>query len=295
MEVFRRVVEEGAFASAARKLQLSPGSVSKHVAALEASLDTRLLHRTTRSIGLTAAGQAYYDRLCVVLDDLASLERDVRGDATALSGTLRVAVPMSLGLAAIAPVVAEFLERHPKVHLDLALNDRRVDLVEDGIDLALRVAETLPDSTLVARRLAPMPRVLVGSPDYLSRRGTPQHPRDLEQHDCIRYSRLDAPDVWPLQRDDETVRAHVRGSLSADNSLALIAALRSGLGLALVPTFTASEALADGSLVQVLADWSPPPRWIYGVYPTRRQLSAKVRAFLDFVADALDKGPPPPQ
>lgn len=287
MEVFRTVVEEGSFASAARKLRLSPGSVSKHVSALERSLETRLLHRTTRSVGLTTVGQEYYERLSSLLDELGDLEGDVRGDTTTLSGTLRVSVPMSLGVAALAPIVSEFLLRHPDVHLDLSLSDRRVDLVEEGLDLALRVAEGLPDSTLIARRLAPMPRALVAAPAYLARTGTPTHPSDLERHACIRYSRLDGSGTWVFSKGDDVVRVRVRGPLSVDNSLAMVDALRAGLGMAVLPTVTAADALASGALVEVLPAWAPPPRWIYGVYPTRRQLSAKVRLFLNFLAAAL--------
>lgn len=288
MRVFRAVVDEGAFARAARRLRFSNAAVSKHVAALEDALNTRLLHRTTRSLGLTPEGSAYYARATALLDEIDALERELREGGETPRGTLRVTAPMSFGLARLAPALPTFLSAHPDVKVDLALTDRFVDVVEEGVDVAIRVARALPDSSLIARRLADAPRVLVAAPAYLAARGAPRVPSDLSTHACLRYTRLHDAAAWTFTSPDgaqETVR--VDGPLDVDSSLALRGALLAGLGLTLTPRFVVADALADGGLVPCLEPWTAEPASVYGVYPARQHLSAKLRAFLDFAAHAF--------
>ncbi len=292
MEAFCTVVEEGTFAGAGRKLARSTSSISKHVAALESALDTRLLQRTTRSVGLTAAGRAYYERVSHLLDEISTLEKGLRGEAETLAGTLRVAAPMSLGLARISTVLPRFLDRHPDIHVEFALSDRRIDIVEEGVDVAIRVAESLPDSTLIATRIGAMPTALVASPAYLARCGEPEHPEDLAGHACIRYSRIRTAEHWRFSSGDEEHAVGVRGPLSVDNSLAMRASLVHGMGLAVLPEFAVEDELRAGTLVRCMVRWSPPQRSVYGVYPTPRHLSAKVRAFLAFMREVWSQQAP---
>ncbi|MAT27303.1 MAG: LysR family transcriptional regulator [Sandaracinus sp.] len=288
MRIFRTVVEEGAFARAARRLRLSNAAVSKHVAALEEALGTRLLHRTTRRLALTPDGRAYLERAAALLDELDALEHAMREGAEAPRGTLRVAAPLSFGLARLAPALPRFLDAHPEVRVDLALTDRFVDVVEEGVDLAVRVARALPDSSLIARRLAAAPRVLVAAPAYLEAHGTPEAPAELEAHACLRYTGMRDFDRWRFQGPaGDAVEVEVDGPLDADNSLALRPALLAGLGLTLTPRFVVAPDLEAGLLVPVLEDWEAPPATVFGVYPARRHRSAKLRAFLGFAERAL--------
>lgn len=293
MRVFRAVVEEGAFAGAARKLRLSKAAVSKHVAALEAALDTRLLHRTTRSLGLTPEGSAYLERAASLLDELDALERELREGQDAPRGALRVTAPVSYGLARLSPALPSFLEANPEVKVELVLTDRFVDVVEERIDVAIRVAVALPDSSLIARRLTVSPRMLVASPAYLARRA-PTSPAELADHPCLRYTRVRDAEAWTFAHPDgrrETVE--VDGPLDVDSSLAMRGALLAGVGLTLVAEFVVADDLARGELVPCLAPWTAEPATVYAVYPARRHLSAKVRAFLDFAASTASARPGP--
>lgn len=287
IRVFRAVVVEGAFAGAARRLGLSTSMVSKHVAALEADLATRLLHRTTRSLGLTPEGRIFFERTSTLLDELDELERELREGGDAPRGLLRITAPMSYGMARVAPVLPAFLEAHPDVRVDLSLTDRVVDVVDEGIDLAIRVVRSLADSTLIATRLAPMPRVLVGAPAYFERRGRPLTPADLEHHACLRYTGLRDPDTWAFAGPDGEVSVHVEGPLTLDNSLALRHAAVAGIGLFLTPLFVVEDLLQDGTLERCLDEWAPEAAAVYGVYPARRHLSPKLRAFLAFAKPRL--------
>lgn len=291
MHVFRTVVDQGAFTRAARRLRLSNAAVSKHVAALEEALGTRLLHRTTRSLSLTSAGTAYYQRATRLLDELDQLERDVRAERDEPSGVLRIAAPMSFGVARLGPALPAFLAANPKVELDLSLTDRFVDVVEEGVDVAIRIAASLPDSSLVATKLGTVQRVLVGSPKYLRARGRPRMPSDLESHACLRYTRSDAPSLWTFRGPDGDVAVRVSGPLSSDNSLAMRASLVAGIGLALTPEFVVEEDVRAKRLVRCLEGWEPEPRTVYAVHPASRHLSAKVRAFVAFAKRTLvDEG-----
>lgn len=287
MQVFCAVVEEGAFARAARRMRLSNAAVSRHVSALEDDLETRLLHRTTRRLSMTPEGTIYYERSRAILEEIEGLERELRHEGPDPVGTLRVAAPMTFGLARISPIIGSFCEAFPHVEVELALSDRMVDLVADGVDVAIRVAQSLPESSFVAARLAPFERVLVAAPEYLERRGAPQHPGDLESHACVRFLQLANPDVWVFERDGEEVRVRVSGPLSTNNSLAMVDALVDGIGLALVPAVAVSSHVDAGRLRRCLSAWQPRARSVFAVYPTRRHLNPRVRAFVDFVRSAF--------
>jgi DNA-binding transcriptional LysR family regulator len=288
MEAFVRVAEARSFSEAARRLGQSKSVVSRQVAALEEELGARLLTRTTRSLALTEAGRTYFERAARILADVDEADASVSLLAGAPRGRLRVNAPMSFGFLHLAPQLPLFMERYPEVEVDMAMNDRMVDLVEEGFDVAVRITGRLPDSSLVARKLAPVRMAIVASPDYLARRGEPASPEELAGHDCLLYT----SDQWQLTGLDGKPRpVHVRGRLRANNGDALRAAALAGLGLALLPTFIVGRDLQDGTLVPVLCNHIPCQSTLYAVYPEVRQLSPKVRAFVDFLAAQLGPNP----
>jgi DNA-binding transcriptional LysR family regulator len=288
MRVFRRVVECSGFAAAARDLGISNAVASKQVAALERALNARLLNRTTRRMSLTEAGGAYYASAVRILDEIDEAARAMQDLDAAPRGKLRVSAPMSLGLLHIARVIPDFLERHQAVELDLVMNDRVVDLVEEGFDMALRGRTQLADSSLVARRLLPIRRVVCAAPAYLERRGAPGSPADLARHECLIYTLSDRPTEWPIA--GRIVK--VRGRFHANNSTGLYEALLAGFGIALMPTFLVGDDLRAGRLRVLFGDDAVETQALYAVYPQSRYVPAKVRAFIDFLAARL--GPEPP-
>lgn len=281
MAVFAKVVEQQGFSAAARALGMSKSAVSKQVAALEDRLGARLLNRTTRRLSLTDAGTAFYERCARVLAEAEEAERAVGSLQAEPRGLLKINAPMSFGVLHLAPAIPEFMERHPAVTVDITLNDRIVDLIDEGYDLAVRIAR-LPDSSLVARRLAPGTRVFCASPDYLERHGTPSHPRDLAEHNCMIYSYMPLEE-WRYRGPDGEGSVRVRGSLRANNGEVLRAALLAGLGIAPMPTFIVGPDLRTGRLRTVLDAYRDDASSVYAVYPHARYLSAKVRLFVDFL------------
>jgi len=291
MTVFARVVEAGSFARAADRLDLSNSAVSRHVADLEQHLGVRLLHRTTRRLALTEAGEAYHVRCVQLLADLEDAESGVSAGASTARGTIRLTASINFGVRHLAPLVAAFIEHHPLVRVDVALSDHRVDLVEAGLDLAIRIGAPGGDS-LVARRLAESRLVLCASPDYLRRRGTPRTLADLATHDCLLYHHVEPRNVWSLlDRKGREHSVRVSGPVDADNGDFLVALAAAGLGIAMEPDFIVGPELADGRLVRILEDWRGRATGIYAVYPSRRHLPAKVRLFVDFLADQLRARP----
>jgi DNA-binding transcriptional LysR family regulator len=287
MQLYVSVVETGSISAAAERLNLAKSAVSRRLADLETRLGVSLIHRTTRRLNLTDTGRAYYDRCIVILADLEEAESAVSQSHRALQGRLKVALPHSFGLLHLAPLIQDFMTRHPEVRFELDFNDRQIDLMQEGFDLAIRIA-TLADSSLIARRLAPIRHAVCASPDYLARYGTPSVAADLAHHVGLAYSNLNDPGLWSYRGPDGlpgSVRVPLR--LAASSGEFLIRAAIAGEGLILFPTFYLHEALRSGQLVKVLTDHSWPELSAYAVYPPTRHLSSRVRAFIDFVADRL--------
>ena len=291
MAVFARVVEENGFTQAAQRLGLSKSAVSKHVSQLEDRVGARLLQRTTRRISLTDVGAAFYERCARILAEVQEAELAVSRLQSAPRGTLRLSAPMSFGRSHLGPAIAEFLQLYPELHIEMDMSDRVVDLVDEGYDLAVRIAR-LTDSSLIARRLCAAPRVICASPAYLATRGTPQRPTDLTSHNCLLYSYLSTGDTWHFPTDGgEDVAVHVTGNLRANNGDVLLEGAMAGLGIAGAPAFMAEPALADGRLVEILKPYRDFGAAVHAVYPHNRHLSVKVRAFIDFLAQRFVSDP----
>ena len=283
LATFVCVADTGSISGAADRLDVAKSAVSRRLRDLETHLGVELLHRTTRHLALTPSGEAFYHRARRLLADLDEAEEAVTREHGELTGTLRIAAPLSFGLMHLQPAVAAFMTLHPGVDFDLNLDDRESDLVGEGFDLGIRLAQ-LPDSTLMARKLAPIRNIAVASPGYLARRGTPTHPADLADHDCLVYSNVPESRVWGYTGARGRWQA-VRGRrrLRVNNGDFLREAAISGAGVAIEPTFIVHRAIADGRLVPILTDVAWPEIGAYAVYPQTRHLSARVRAFIDFL------------
>ena len=290
MEVFARVVETGSFAKAADAMGLSRGMVSKHVMALEERLGVRLLNRTTRKLNLTEVGSGYYDRCRQIVNEAWEAEQAATQLNAEPRGELRVNAPMTFGTKHLGPALPHFLDRYPDVTVDLTLNDRVIDLIDEGFDLAIRIGQ-LSDSSLIARRLAPARSVVCASPSYLRTRGIPEHPTQLQAHRCLSYTLVRNPRDWVFNGPDGEVTVRVDGPLRANNGEALVAAGVRGLGILRAPTFIVGDELARGDLVPIMTHWQPPDMGIFAVYPHNRHLSAKVRRFVDFLSEWLTATP----
>ena len=281
--MFAKVVETGSFAAAARRLGTSSGQASKLVARLESDLGVKLLNRTTRALALTEAGQAYALRLRGLIEAFDDLEAEVRDAGATPRGRLRLTAPLGFGTIRLAPLLARFACDHPAIHLDVQFTDRIVNLVDEGLDAAIRVGNPT-DGTLVARRLGTSRLVAVAAPAYLAARGTPQAPADLAAHDCVIDTNLRDPQTWDFARAQ---RVTVTGRLSFSDVTACLIAAEAELGIARVPDFAAGPSLAAGRVAEVLAPHAPPPFGIHALYPAGRHLPAKVRALIDFLVPAL--------
>lgn len=283
VEAFVRVAEVESFSGAARKLGASKSAVSRLVSALEARLGARLFHRTTRALTLTEAGRGYLDRARSILADLDEADHCVGELQAAPRGRLRVNAPMSFGFLHLAPAIPDFLALYPEVQIDLSMNDRFVDLVEEGFDVAVRIG-ALASSSLIARKLAPVRRVVCASPAYLAQRGTPQTPDDLKAHDCLPNSNIARLHEWRfVGGEGRAWPVEVNGRLSANNGDALRIAALKGLGLAFLPSFIVGADLQSGALTSVLDRFVAQDMTLNAVYPHARHLSPKVRAFVDFL------------
>jgi DNA-binding transcriptional LysR family regulator len=286
MRALRRVVELGSFTAAADALGISHTVVSRQISHLEAKLGAPLLNRTTRRFALTAAGRDYYEASRHILDALDDADRAVGQHQASPTGRLRINAPMAFGTQELAHWLPQFLARYPDLQVDLVCNDRIVDLIEDGFDVALRLTRDLPDSTLIAKRLASSQVMLVASPDYLRRHGTPRTPHDLLAHNCLTYGQLARPSEWRFTAPDGgAVTVTVRGSLQANNGMALRTVALAGTGIATTASFIVHEDLRRGALVRVLPDYAIRPRELYVLYPHNRHLSPTVRAFVAFAAE----------
>ncbi|MGQ0675742.1 MAG: LysR substrate-binding domain-containing protein [Rhodospirillales bacterium] len=288
MAVFARVVETNGFTSAARDLGLSKAAVSKQVARLEDRLGVRLINRSTRRLGLTEAGRDYYERARRILAEIEEAELSAASRQANPRGLLRVNAPVTFGQAHLAPLLPDFMRRYPQVQVDMVLSDRFVDVIEEGFDLAVRVAE-LPSSSLIARRLCGAPHVVAAAPSYLAARGTPRPPRERARHDCLRDSYLATREEWRFIDAGKAIGVRVSGPLRANNGDVLRHAAIAGLGIVYGPSFVVAGALAAGALVPLLEDWRIPDAGVHAVYPPGRPLGAKIRVFVEFLAGALGR------
>jgi DNA-binding transcriptional LysR family regulator len=284
--VFIAVADQGSFAAAARRLGRSPASVTRAVADLEARLGVRLLTRTTRAVSTTEAGQRFLGGAKRVLADLDEIERAAAGQGTAPRGELRLTAPILFGRLHVLPIVTEFLDRFPEVQAALALVDRPVDLVEEGLDVAVRIG-ALGESSAVATRVGALRRIVVAAPDYLARRGTPQRPADLTDHDVVAFSGIAGVEHWVFREAAGDVNVAIRPRLVVSTAEAAIDAARAGFGLTRVLSYQAAGDIARGSLLRVLPGYEGDEVPIHLVYPGGRHPPPKLRAFLDFTTPRL--------
>lgn len=291
MDVFVRVVEAGSISAAADRLGVAKSAVSRRLKELEEHLGVELFHRSTRRMNLTDTGRAYYHQCVRILADVLEAELATSQAHGTLKGSLKVALPSSFGLMHMGPAINEFLRANPQIEFDLDFNDREVDLLQEGFDLAIRIAN-LPDSSLIARRLASIQAVVLASPDYLKRMGTPQSPEDLKNHRCFAYSLLRDLEHWHLtDSQGNPMKTRIHPYLKASTGEFLKNAAMEGLGITLLPTFIAYKEIETGALVPILKEHKPPQIDAYALYPQTRHLSQRVRAFVDFLVDRF-KGTP---
>lgn len=285
LEAFVAVVELESFSAAADRLQVAKSAVSRRVSQLENRLGASLLNRTTRKLSLTESGKVFYQQAKQILDDLSDAEQQVSDQQGELRGTIRIAAPLSFGILHLAPVVAAFMKHHPDVEVDLDLNDRLVNLVEDGFDMAIRIG-LLEDSNLVSRKISQMSVVTAASPEYLQSHGVPQSPLDLEKCDGLEYSNLPRQRRWVFEDSAGKVFIpKVPCRIQANNGNVLIKMAVEGLGVLRSPSFMADTALQQGRLVRILEEWDMPPIPMYAIYPPGRHLSRRVRVLTDFLVE----------
>jgi DNA-binding transcriptional LysR family regulator len=285
--VFAKVVETGSFARAADELDMSKATVSKAVSRLEARLGTGLFHRTSRRLSLTESGRNALERAGRILAEGEAVEAETAAQSAIPRGVVRLAAPVSFGLLHLADILPDFLARYPEVTLDVSLADHKVDLVAEGFDLAVRIAQ-LPDSSLLARKVCDMRVMLVGSPRYFEAFGKPQHPRDLAQHRCFTYANADNPGLWRFtDAGGEEASVNVEGPMRVNSSESLSPSLRAGLGLALQPEFICWRDLQVGTLETAMCDWRPPTPALHIVSPPGRLRPVRVKVLMDFLAERL--------
>jgi DNA-binding transcriptional LysR family regulator len=285
MRVFAQVVESGSFSAAAQKLALSTTAASRHVAELEAHLQTRLLNRTTRRVSLTETGRAFYERAVQLLADLEEAEQEASRAAVVPRGTIKLTSAVNFGVRHLAPAIAAFLAAHPGVRFDVSLSDRIVDLVEEGFDLAVRIGAAGSDN-VVARKLGETRLVPCASPAYLKAHGAPSAPEDLARHSCFTYEYVSPRHLWRFRDTAGAERAvRVSGRLHSNNGELLAEAAAQDAGIVFEPAFIVGPDVRAGRLVPLLQEYTAPPMAIYAVYPSRKHLSAKVRLFVDFLVE----------
>ena len=290
MQTFVRIVEAGSISAAAEQLDQAKSGVSRRLSDLENRLGVRLINRTTRRSSLTDAGRRYYEGAVKLLSDVAELDASTADREAALDGTLRVAVPLSFGLAHLAPAIDDFLKSHPGLDVDIDFSDRQVDLVERGVDLAIRIAQ-LKDSNLQARRLCPIRLLLCASPAYLEAHGRPEHPDDLASHRLLRYNAGGGGSLRLRDDDGSEVTVQASSPITANNGDFLRDMAMAGHGITLIPSFIAWQAIASGDLVEIMPEYAPGPLDAWVVYPRNRYLSQRARRFIDYLAEKFGERP----
>jgi DNA-binding transcriptional LysR family regulator len=289
MQTFVRVAEAGSFTAVADQLNVARSAITRQIASLEAHLGVKLIARSTRRLSLTSAGATYLEQCREILDRIDQAEGDLAGERQTLRGTIRATVPLSFGLLHLTPLILDFSQTHPDIHIDVDFNDRRVNLIEEGMDLALRITENLPDTT-VARRVTTCRFAVVASPAYLQLHGEPQHPDELARHACLAYS-LASRSSWPFLIGGQPHPVEIGGPFTANNATVLLDAALRGIGIAYQPTFVVADAIRQGSLMPILTKFPTPILDMFAVFPGTRFVPPRVRAFVDFLAARL--GPEP--
>jgi len=287
VQLFIRVVETGSFSKASADLGVTQPTATKHVAALEAKLGARLLNRNTRGVSATEIGALYYDKCKAIQRELEEADNLATLLQSRVGGTLRISTSVAFGRHVLTPLVLRFMREHPDISIDLSFDDRYVNLVEQGVDIAMRMGR-LADSTLGARYIGVNPWLVAASPQYLAHAGTPETPDELSSHACLIYSSVQGDDRWQFSdAQGRGITVAVQGPLRSNNLSAVLDAARSGLGLAALPWYVAREAVADGSIVQVLPGFALPVQELHAVYPSPKLVSSKVTTFITFVQTAL--------
>jgi DNA-binding transcriptional LysR family regulator len=290
MNAFAKVVAAGSYSEAARHLGVTRSAVSKAVMELESLMGVRLLDRTTRRVAPTEAGRAYYERCVAILAEVEDTEIEVSRQHEAPRGVLKINAPMSFGTRYLGSAVADFMARYSDLRIELILNDRFIDPLEEGVDVTVRIG-ALPDSSLIARRLAPARLVLAAAPSYLKQHGTPQAPEDLGQHACLTYGHMAAAQRWTLTRDGASVTVPVASRLCSNNGDVLRSAALAGIGITSLPTFLIGPDIAAGRLEVVLPEARLAPLGIFALYAPNRYLAAKTRVFIDFLIARFGEAP----
>lgn len=287
--LFVAVVENGSFSTAAKRLGISRSAVSKRISQLEEKLGVQLLYRTTRRISLTEAGEYYFESAVQALSFATEAEEAVTQLQAKPQGRLRINIPMSFGRLHIIPLIPGFLAKHPGIEIEMVMDDRMVDLVNEGVDAAIRGAD-LPDSTLIARKLAPMRYAVCASPQYIEQHGLPRTPGELVNHNCLLFSY--ATSEWRFIHDGETQRISVSGNYRVNNGEAVHKAVRQGVDVSIMPTFIVGPDIAAGRLIPLLSDYQIPQKALYALFPKREYLPAKVRVFIDYVVACFGEEQP---
>jgi len=291
IQTFVHIVDASTITAAAERLSLAKSAVSRRLSELEEQLGVELFHRTTRKLVLTDSGGGFYQRCVQILADLQEAEDAVSQAHHELSGRLRVAAPLSFGAMHLSSAIIEFQKLHPKLYFDIDFDDRKIDLIQEGFDVGIRIAE-LKDSSLIARKFASVSFVICASPAYLKQHGQPETPEDLKDHFCFTYSNKDRPDQWKFtDKQGGTQSLKIPKMMQANNGLFLNTAAIEGLGIVYQPTFIAHESLAKGELISILQDYTISNVNAYAIYPPTRHLSQRVRRFIDFLVERFSGVP----
>jgi hypothetical protein len=286
MQTFARVAEAGSFTAVADQLQVDRSAITRQISALEKHLAVKLITRSTRSLTLTPAGSAYLEKCRLILNLVDAAESSLTEESTLVRGRIRLALPLSFGRERLMPALLEFMRLQPNLELLLTMSDQRSNLIEEGLDLAIRVTADLQSSDIV-RKLGQCRLLTVASPAYLAQHGTPAHPDELRHHECLLYTSSNTSAQWTYRIDGQVKNVAVRGRLAANNGLALLAANASGMGISVQPDFLAQPFVARKEVVEILADFMPPPLGIYAVLPSNRYIPQRVALLIDFLDKSL--------
>jgi len=286
--IFVQVVQSKSFVNAAEKMNHSTSYISKEVSKLETRLGVRLLHRTTRTLSLTSEGEVYYQQCQQIIEDALQVEGSISGRQQIPQGRLKLSCPVGICVSRIRPILAEFIAKYPKITLDLDLNDHKVDLIADGFDIVIRAAVQLEDSSLISRRFMNSTSLTLASPEYLKQHGTPTHPDELVDHQMISYRNLKMPDIWQYTtKSGQKIQTHVKSRVLCNNSEMMISLCLAGQGIIRMPLFNLREEVEAGKLIPLFEDLMPINIGVYLVYPSRKNMPAKLKCFIDFIMEKL--------